>query len=160
MQEQVVWDRLTRIWHWSLATAVVSGWLLGRYMDFDTIQWHFYVGYVILGLMGFRLLWGFVGPKPIRWSTLIGSSLQLPGYLLELGKREPSGSVGHSPLGAIASIALIVVVSAQAASGLFIESIDFFESGPLNGMLGSALTDRLDWLHHRLALILGTGHVP
>ena len=154
MQEQEVWDPLTRIWHWLLASAVIAGWLLGRFMDFDTIQWHFYGGYVVLGLMGFRLLWGFIGPPPVRWSTLFKSSTRLPAYLMVLGKRHPSGDAGHSPLGAVASLVLILVVSSQAASGLFIESIDFFDGGPLNGYLGSALTDRLSWLHHRLADVI------
>lgn len=151
MQEQEVWDPLTRVWHWLLAIAVIAGWLLGRFMDFDTIQWHFYVGYVVLGLMGFRLIWGFIGPKPVRWGTLFKSTSNLPAYLMVLGKRHPSGDAGHSPLGAVASLVLILVVSSQAASGLFIESIDFFDGGPLNGYLGSAITDWLGWLHHRLA---------
>ena len=154
MTEKVVWDPLIRIWHWSLAVAVVSGWLLGRYMDFDTIQWHFYVGYVVLGLMGFRLVWGFLGPRTTRWSTLFSSAVKLPAYLPELFKRQPSNSEGHSPLGSIASILLILVVSAQATSGLFTESIDFFEYGPLNGYVSSTVADRLGSLHHRLADVI------
>ncbi len=154
MQQQAVWDPLIRAWHWLLASAVIGGWLLGRYMDFDTIQWHFYSGYVILGLMGFRLVWGFLGPTPVRWSTLVKSSMRLPGYLLKIGKREPSGDAGHSPLGSLASIALILAVSAQAAAGLFVASDDFFEYGPLNGYVSEALANRLTWWHHQLADII------
>ena len=154
MQQQAVWDPLIRAWHWLLASAVIGGWLLGRYMDFDTIQWHFYIGYVILGLMGFRLVWGFLGPTPVRWSTLAKSSMRLPGYLLKIGKREPSGDAGHSPLGSLASIALILAVSAQAAAGLFVASDDFFEYGPLNGYVSEALANRLTWWHHQLADII------
>ncbi len=154
MQQQVVWDPLIRAWHWLLATAVVGGWLLGRYMDFDTIQWHFYIGYLILGLMGLRLVLGFFGPRPVRWSTLFKSVTGLPAYLLQLGKREPSGIAGHSPLGAIASLVLILVVSAQAASGLFVESDDFFEYGPLNGYVSSEVANFLTRWHHRLADVI------
>lgn len=154
MHEQTIWDPLTRSWHWLLAIAVFSGWLLGRYMNFDTIQWHFYIGYAILGLMGFRLVWGFSGPAPVRWATLFRSSGNLPTYLLLLGKREPSGSNGHSPLGSVASLILMLVISAQATTGLFVESIDFFAAGPLNGSVSSLWADRLGSLHHRLADIL------
>ncbi len=154
MQQQIVWDPLIRVWHWVLASAVISGWLLGRYMDFDTIQWHFYLGYLILGLMGLRLILGFLGPQPVRWSTLFKSITQLPRYLLKVGKREPSGVAGHSPLGALASLVLILVVSAQAAAGLFVSSDDFFEYGPLNSYVSESLANRLTWWHHQLADVI------
>ena len=104
--------------------------------------------------MGFRLVWGIIGPSPVRWSTLFKSITGLPRYLLEVGKRQPSGVAGHSPLGALASIALILVVSAQATAGLFVASDDFFEYGPLNGYVSESLANQLTWWHHQLADVI------
>jgi len=56
-QQEKIWDPVTRLWHWVLALAVGVGWSFGKFMNFDNIQWHFYLGYLVLGLMLFRLLW-------------------------------------------------------------------------------------------------------
>ena len=162
MQTKSVWDPFIRTWHWLLAILVTTSWLLGRYMDFDTIEWHFYIGYWILGLLILRFIWGFCGPTPVRWSTLLKSSLQAPRTLPKLLARQPSGDSGHSPIGAVASLILIGVISGQVISGLFIESIDFFEAGPLNDTISSTLAKSLRVWHHRLAdvlLILCAAHL-
>ena len=64
--QEKIWDPVTRLWHWVLVLSVGVGWSFGKFMSFDTVQWHFYLGYLTLGLMIFRYLWGFVGPAPVR----------------------------------------------------------------------------------------------
>jgi cytochrome b len=46
-----VWDPITRIWHWLLVLAVSAGWYMGEFMSFETVMWHFYMGYTIIGLL-------------------------------------------------------------------------------------------------------------
>ena len=143
-----IWDPVTRLWHWILVLAVSLGWSFGKFMSFDTIQWHFYIGYLILGLMVFRYLWGFAGPTPVRFRAIIPTPTALLTYLRHMGRREPSGSPGHNPVGSLSVIAMLVVIGAQAISGLFIESDDFFEYGPLAGYVSEAMVNRLTWWHH------------
>ena len=143
-----IWDPVTRLWHWILVLAVSLGWSFGKFMSFDTIQWHFYIGYLILGLMVFRYLWGFAGPTPVRFRAIIPTPTALLTYLRHMGRREPSGSPGHNPVGSLSVIAMLVVIGAQALSGLFIESDDFFEYGPLAGYVSEAMVNRLTWWHH------------
>ena len=143
-----IWDPVTRLWHWILVLAVSLGWSFGKFMSFDTIQWHFYIGYLILGLMVFRYLWGFAGPTPVRYRAIIPTPTALLTYLRHMGRREPSGSPGHNPVGSLSVIAMLVVIGAQAISGLFIESDDFFEYGPLAGYVSEAMVNRLTWWHH------------
>ena len=65
VERVVVWDLPTRIFHWLLAAAFLIEWLTqddARYLDF-----HVFFGYVIGGLILFRIVWGFVGT---RWARL------------------------------------------------------------------------------------------
>jgi len=143
-----IWDPVTRLWHWVLMLAVSVGWSFGKFMSFDTIQWHFYIGYLVLGLMVFRLLWGFAGPAPVRYRAILPTPASVLTYLRHMGRRSPSGSAGHNPVGSLSVIAMLIVISAQAVSGLFIESDDFFEYGPMAGYVSEAVVNRLTWWHH------------
>lgn len=138
---------MTRLWHWVLVLAISLGWSFGRFMNFDVIQWHFYIGYLVLGLIAFRLLWGFVGPTPVRFSEMLATPARTFKYLKTLGRRQPSGSPGHNPLGSLSVFALLLFISAQAITGLFIQSDDFFEYGPLAGYVSEATVNRMTWWH-------------
>ncbi len=107
LRKEKIWDPVSRLWHWVLAVAVVANWVLGTYMSFDTVQWHFYVGYTVLGLMAFRLLWGFVGPEPVRFRSFLPTPAGLARYLRTVFRREPSGAAGHNPLGALSVYAML-----------------------------------------------------
>jgi len=146
-QQEKIWDPVTRLWHWVLALAVGVGWSFGKFMNFDNIQWHFYLGYLVLGLMLFRLLWGFIGPAPVRYPALLPTPGGLLAYLRQLGQRRPSGTPGHNPLGSISVILMLISITAQAVTGLFIVSDDFFESGPLASYVSEATSNRLNWWH-------------
>ena len=160
--QEKIWDPVTRLWHWVLMLSVGVGWSFGKYMSFDTVEWHFYLGYLTLGLMAFRFLWGCIGPTPVRFPALLPTPVSLLNYLRHVGQRKPSGTPGHNPLGSLSVIAMVFAISAQAATGLFIESDDFFESGPLAGYVTEATVSRLTWWHHLNAdfiLILVVLHV-
>ena len=157
-----IWDPVTRLWHWVLVLAISLGWSFGKFMSFDTIQWHFYIGYLVLGLMLFRYLWGFVGPAPIRYRAIIPTLAATLNYLRHIGRRSPSGSPGHNPVGSLSVLAMLIAITAQTVTGLFIESDEFFESGPLAGYVSEAVVNRLTWWHHfnaNLILVLVVLHV-
>ncbi len=151
---QKIWDPVTRLWHWILATLVISNWVIGEFMSFDNIRWHFYLGYTILGLLVFRIIWGFIGPQPVRWSSLLPIPKKIIKYLKDAPKRTPSGTPGHNPVGALSVLALLLILISQATSGLFIESDDFFESAPLVGYVSSSVVNSMTWWHHWLSDIL------
>jgi cytochrome b len=148
LAQEKIWDPVTRLWHWVLVLVVGVGWSFGKFMSFDTIQWHFYLGYLTLGLMVFRYLWGFIGPAPVRYRALLPTPGKLFGYLRHVGQRKPSGTPGHNPLGSLSVILMLLAITAQAVTGLFIESDDFFEYGPLAGYVTEATVSRLTWWHH------------
>lgn len=123
-------------------------------MTFDTIDWHFYLGYTTLGLLLFRIIWGFVGPTPIRFRAYIHTPQKTWQYLKNIGSRSPSGSLGHNPMGSLSVIALLSSITLQAVTGLFIESDDYFESGPLAGFVSETIIKELTGWHHLNAKIL------
>jgi cytochrome b len=162
LTQEKIWDPVTRMWHWALVFTVGVGWSFGKFMSFETIQWHFYLGYLTLGLMVFRYLWGFIGPAPVRYRALLPTPANLLSYLRHVGQRKPSGTAGHNPLGSLSVILMLLAITAQAFTGLFIESDDFFESGPLAGYVTEAMVSRLTWWHRLNAdfiLILVVLHV-
>lgn len=145
---------MSRLWHWAFALAVVVNWSLGKFMTFDTVRWHFYAGFVILGLLVFRLLWGFLGPQPVRFKNFLPRPSRVLRYIGGVWKREPSGAPGHNPLGALSVYAILFAVAAQGITGLFIESDDFFEAAPLNGYVSSDLSSFMSSWHHALPLVI------
>lgn len=155
LQREKIWDPVTRMWHWVLALAIVVNWSFGTFMSFDTVEWHFYTGYLILGLLAFRLLWGFVGPRPVRFRTFLNNTpASTWQYFKTLTRREPSGTPGHNPLGSLAVLAMLTVIAGQGFSGLFIEADDFFEYGPLNGYVSEATVKFMSGWHHTLADVI------
>lgn len=65
-----VWDPLVRIFHWSLVLAFATSYLTGDEWD-DWGDVHEISGYLILGLVVVRIIWGFVGSKYARFSDFI-----------------------------------------------------------------------------------------
>lgn len=156
LKKKIVWDPVTRVWHWVLVFTVVVGWGLGEFMDFDTVTWHFYTGYLILGLMVFRVVWGLIGPAPIRFINLLPTPSAFSEYIRTIPERSPSGTPGHNPLGSLWILAILVLLTAQGTTGLFIEEEDLYENGPLFDYVSIETSDMLNGWHYYLSnIILG-----
>ena len=162
LHQEKIWDPVTRLWHWVLVLSVGLTWAFGEFMTFDTVQWHFYIGYLILGLMAFRIVYGFAGPAPIRFKNFLPTPAGIVGYLKTIASREPSGTPGHNPLGGLSVVALVLAITAEGITGLFIEVDDFFEAGPLNRYVTEATANKLNAWHEIIGdaiLILVALHV-
>jgi len=149
-----VWDMPTRVFHWLLVLSVCAGWLIGENLSFSNIQWHFYLGYLTIGLLVFRLFWGFAGPASARFSGLFHSPGDIVRYLRGIGKRQPSGIAGHNPVGALSVLAMLCALVVQVATGLFAESDDLFSSGPLAGYVDSGFVQTANAVHEITSKVL------
>ena len=148
LQREKIWDPVTRLWHWALAASVIAGWCFGEFRSFSTIQWHFYLGYTTGGLLVFRYLRGFFGPVPIRHRTLFTTIPTLLAYARYLGSRNPSGTPGHNPLGALSIIAMVLALTFQVTTGVFSEDDGLFSSGPLASEVAGSTVRLMTRLHH------------
>lgn len=137
-----VWDLPTRLFHWSLAAlvtaSIVTGKLGGLWLD-----WHMRSGYTILSLLVFRLLWGVAGSRHARLARFVRGPRIVLAYLR--GRHRHDGA-GHNPLGAISVVAIVALLLAQAASGLFANDGNFTE-GPLARLVSSSTSELLSTVH-------------
>ena len=60
-----VWDAPVRLFHWLLVALVALSVSTG-YLGGNLMQWHIRSGCAILGLLIFRVLWGFAGSGTAR----------------------------------------------------------------------------------------------
>lgn len=138
-----VWDLPTRIFHWALA-AVVIGLAISGTLGGNAMVWHFRLGYSVLVLLLFRIVWGLVGGRWSRFGAFIYSPRSVLNYLRGWGK--PEHSVGHSPIGAGSVFAMLGFLLAQAGSGLLSDDEIAF-AGPLTRFVSNA-TVRLATNYH------------
>lgn len=122
-----VWDLPTRLFHWLLAACVIGLVITGS-VGGNWMNWHLRLGYAVLTLLLFRLVWGFIGGHWSRFATFLYAPSSVVAYLRS--RARPEHSVGHSPLGALSVFALLLILAAQVGTGLMSDDeIAFF--GPL-----------------------------
>jgi cytochrome b len=136
-----VWDGPTRIAHWSMVVLFGISWWTGKT---GKLEWHRWSGYVLLGVLVFRLCWGFFGSSTARFTQF----LRGPRAVFDYVKGRWALAPGHNPLGALSVLALLLLLLAQVALGLFAVDVDGIESGPLSAHV-SFETGRLcaKWHH-------------
>ncbi len=127
-QVRKIWDAPTRLVHWALVVLIPFSW----WTHDDHMDWHLMSGYAVLGLLIFRLLWGFVGSTTARFTHFVRAPGEVLGYLPSLLTRERSQFTGHNPLGGWSSLVLLFALLSQLVSGLFAVDVDGLESGPLS----------------------------
>jgi cytochrome b len=111
----LVWDVPTRVFHWLLALSFAGAFLTAdseRYRDV-----HVMLGYTVLGLVAFRLVWGLIGTRYARfWSFAYGPRSVLT-YVKSLFTHSPQHHPGHNPAGSWAIYALLALSLLAGASG-------------------------------------------
>lgn len=120
-----VWDLPTRLFHWVLVICVVLLVITGN-IGGDAMAWHFRLGLMVLTLVVFRVLWGFVGGYWSRFAQWFPTPGRTLGYLRGTVK----APLGHNPLGAWSVLALLVLLALQVSSGLMSDDEIAF-AGPL-----------------------------
>ena len=150
--KKLVWDFPTRAFHWLLACALVGSWITAE-AGFEWTETHFLLGYVSLGLILFRLIWGCVGTTYARFSHFVKPPQALLAYLPKLFSRTPPRDIGHNPIGGWSVVLMLILVAIQVGTGLFL-SDDIFYAGPYNAIVSSDLAGRLASIHHTNFLIL------
>lgn len=152
MKKQLVWDIPVRLFHWLLVTCIFAQWFTAEVLD-DAMDVHFYIGYFTLGLIIFRLIWGFVGTKYAKFSSFIAGPKAMSSYLSSLVSGQHTFSVGHNSVGGLILPAVIILVGLQAISGLF-TSDDIVYSGPYYDSANADIQQWMQWLHHNIFDVL------
>ena len=147
-----LWDLPTRLFHWLLVFLIVAAIITGK-QGGNAIVWQGRIGLAIVGLLTFRILWGFLGSTHARFASFFPTPARLVAYL-----RGQWHGIGHNPLGAFSVFGLLALIALQLGSGLFAND-DIAFQGHLSVLVDKDLSDRLTSLHRLLinALIILIG---
>jgi cytochrome b len=110
-----VWDLPVRVFHWALVASFGAAYVLSE--SERTRQIHVMFGYTVLGLIAFRLLWGFIGTRYARFSSFMygpGAALR---YVAGLARGAPEGYTGHNPAGSWAVYGILALGAATGITG-------------------------------------------
>lgn len=121
-QTAAVWDVPLRLWHWALAVSVLAAWFTPTVHD----SLHRILGYTIIGLLAFRLVWGFWGSRHSRF-RMVGVRLRAaPFYLWNLRRGITGRYIGLNPAGTLMLVALLVALAVSAITGALSVTVTFF----------------------------------
>lgn len=127
--DPVVWDPLVRLFHWSVVLFFFVAYLLEN----DWPGLHAHAGYTVALLVGFRLVWGLIGPRHARFSDFVVSPRKFGAHSRALVAGRASRYRGHDPLGAVMILVLLGSLLITALSGILLFAME--GSGPLAGTL-------------------------
>lgn len=155
-----VWDLPTRIFHWLLVALVLFSFITGK-IGGTALRYHEWSGFVILVLVVFRLVWGFVGGEQSRFITFVKGPSAVIRYASSLLGKDSLRHIGHNPLGGWSILAMLISLFIQAGTGLFANDDIFFE-GPLFGSVSRKTSGWLTGIHllnQKVLLILVVIHI-
>jgi cytochrome b len=145
-----VWDLPTRLFHWALAACVI-GLVITANIGGNLMAWHGRLGYAVLSLLLFRIVWGFVGGHWSRFGNFLYGPATLLAYLR--GNARPEHKVGHNPLGMLSVFALLAVLLLQVSTGLFSDDEIAF-TGPLVGLVSGETVSQATRYHKSIGKLL------
>jgi cytochrome b len=105
-------------------------------------DWHIWSGVAILTLLIFRLLWGFAGSSTARWTSFVRGPASIFAHL----KGRWNG-IGHTPLGALSVLAMLLAIVGQVGLGLISEDEDGIYAGPLSSLVSIDTSDQARDIH-------------
>jgi cytochrome b len=108
-----VWDPLVRIFHWSLVGLFTFAFLTGD-------EWqkpHEVAGYIIAGLIAFRVVWGLIGSRYARFASFIYRPSTVAGFLADTMRMKARRYLGHNPAGGLMVAGLLLAIVGISLSG-------------------------------------------
>ena len=107
-----VWDIAVRLFHWSLVALVAM-----TYFWAEQRALHRSLGYAVVGLIGFRLIWGLIGTRHARFANFVPSPRRLIYYLIDMAQGREPRHLGHNPAGGAMIVALLATLAAVGTTG-------------------------------------------
>jgi cytochrome b len=135
----LVWDLPVRAFHWLLVAAFAGAFLTPESERLRGV--HALLGYVVFGLLAFRVVWGVIGSRYARFASFAFGPRAVLAYVRSLLSREPVRHVGHNPAGSYAIFALIALGLVAATTGHAIDGetsgrwLEALHEGAANAML-------------------------
>lgn len=137
-----VWDTGTRWFHWINALSVIAlavvGFVILKMGNLGVSDngkvilktVHVWIGYVFVLNLLWRVIWGFFGNRYARWRSILpggkGYGQAVRGYVAAFISGHPEPYLGHNPPARLGLTLLLLLLAAQAATGLVLAGTDLF----------------------------------
>ena len=136
------WDINTRVFHWVNVLCVITLSILGLIMlnkgligisgaeasiGLKTV--HTVVGYIFAVNLIVRLIWGFVGGRLARFSTLLpgkGYRQEIKNYTTSIKAGQPQTFIGHSPSGRVSVLIMLLLLTVMMVTGMVRTGTDIY----------------------------------
>lgn len=112
-RKTTVWDVTTRVFHWLLVLAFCTSQLTAEEWDAA----HEYSGYLILGLVAFRTIWGFVGPQNALFSNFVRTPSKIWAHFSNILTGRHIVQPGHNPAGGAMVLILLLWFALTGITG-------------------------------------------
>lgn len=138
-----VWDPAVRLGHWLMVACFAGAWLTA-----ESERWrllHVAFGYTLATVVGFRLLWGLVGPRPARFASFVRGPRAVAAHVGALLRGRAERVAGHNPLGGWAVLALLGTAAALTLTGWLV----------YHDLAGHTVEEAHEWLANGLMALAG-----
>lgn len=116
LQPTLIWDFPTRLFHWTLVICFAVAWFTAESDPWLAV--HVFCGYLMLGLVAFRVVWGFVGSHFSRFASFGFNPKGALAYLKEVASGQAERFVGHNPTGSLVIYLLLALIVVIGVSGI------------------------------------------
>lgn len=149
----LVWDLPLRLFHWGLAVAVIIAVVS---VENDRMDVHERAGLTVLGLVVFRIFWGFLGGHHARFANFLVGPRRTIAWVRQAFQQGPHQQAprqaGHSPLAAWSVLGLLGITLYLASTGPW-STDGILYDGPLAHLVPAMSGQIAEW-HHRGKLLL------
>lgn len=128
MHKVKVWDLAVRSSHLLFGVLVLGAFLTAE--EDELVPVHTRLGLVLLGVVLFRVVWGFVGSKHARFSDFVRSPRVVLAELRQMLRGKAGHFLGHNPVGAVMVVTLLATLLTVALTGVVVSQGPEW-SGPL-----------------------------
>lgn len=142
-QRILVWDAPTRVFHWLLVISFSAAYLTAE--SERTREIHVMSGYILLGLIAFRLVWGVTGTRYAQFTSFLFKPRETATYLISMLKATSKDYVGHNPAGSLAVLALLLLGIVTGVTGVLL----FQDIG------GDTLDEIHEWASDSMLVVVG-----
>jgi cytochrome b len=144
--KKLIWDLPVRLFHISIILLIPAAWYTVEISN--NMDHHFIIGYSLVTLVMFRLLWGFLGSRYARFANFIYPPKEIIHYAKSLfsSKTKAHTYTGHNPLGGLSVLLLLLLLTIQTITGLFAND-EYYYFGPFSGYIDFELTGTITEIH-------------
>jgi cytochrome b len=123
MRNQLVYDLPTRLFHWLFAGLFSTAYLIANTADESPIfPWHMLAGLTLGVVVVLRVIWGFIGTRHARFTSLCLSPQALFSYIKGIFTGEKQLWAGHNPASSWAAIIMIGLALGLGVTGYLMTS--------------------------------------